>query len=514
MKAKKVLAMLMASAMIMGTSVTAFAAAGDITVNTESSTDTFEYTQIIKADNKTETGWAFVSNAIAECYTDAFSASSDQAAIWMLVKAQNPNVTIQGMPKNTVAASASQIATALESVKNLSLTLTESSSKTFNVSTTGAGVYYIMGEDTTTGNVHYTYSPMAAYVGFTYTSAGVVSGLGETEVTAKKVPNKPEKSVQDENKVTAISDTVTFEVNSRVPYVPANDQNRYYYIIDELTGGSYALNANDKLDVTYKVGDQDAVIVEVDPTTTDDGETFTLNLTALLGNGNDVAYNEFANQTIKITYPVTVTSTQVGNNVYGTNSESTNNPKYGSDSEDVYTATIQLRKYASDNNNDDLSDNVKLNDAQFVVYKKVEVEGVETVFYLKKTTDQESGDVTHEWVENKENATKFTTGGVDSDGNAQGYLKVEGLDVGTYWFEEVVAPTGYTVNETDVEVTVTKNDEATSIVVVPEVNMIDTTVSSLPSTGGIGTTIFTIGGCAIMITAAGLYFATRKKVEK
>ena len=36
----------------------------------------------------------------------------------------------------------------------------------------------------------------------------------------------------------------------------------------------------------------------------------------------------------------------------------------------------------------------------------------------------------------------------------------------------------------------------------------------LPSTGGIGTTIFTIGGCAIMIIAAGLFFATRRKTEK
>lgn len=42
----------------------------------------------------------------------------------------------------------------------------------------------------------------------------------------------------------------------------------------------------------------------------------------------------------------------------------------------------------------------------------------------------------------------------------------------------------------------------------------NTKLAALPSTGGIGTTIFTIGGCAIMIAAAGLFFATRRKTDK
>ena len=42
----------------------------------------------------------------------------------------------------------------------------------------------------------------------------------------------------------------------------------------------------------------------------------------------------------------------------------------------------------------------------------------------------------------------------------------------------------------------------------------NTKLASLPSTGGIGTTIFTIGGCAIMIAAAALYFVNRRKSEE
>ena len=41
----------------------------------------------------------------------------------------------------------------------------------------------------------------------------------------------------------------------------------------------------------------------------------------------------------------------------------------------------------------------------------------------------------------------------------------------------------------------------------------NTKLSTLPGTGGIGTTIFTIGGCVIMIAAAGLYFASRRRQE-
>ena len=45
-------------------------------------------------------------------------------------------------------------------------------------------------------------------------------------------------------------------------------------------------------------------------------------------------------------------------------------------------------------------------------------------------------------------------------------------------------------------------------------NFVNTKLSALPSTGGIGTTIFTIAGCAIMIAAAGFFFASRKKANR
>ena len=46
------------------------------------------------------------------------------------------------------------------------------------------------------------------------------------------------------------------------------------------------------------------------------------------------------------------------------------------------------------------------------------------------------------------------------------------------------------------------------------IKMYDSKLSALPSTGGMGTTLFTIAGCAIMVAAAGFFFASRKRVNK
>ena len=80
-------------------------------------------------------------------------------------------------------------------------------------------------------------------------------------------------------------------------------------------------------------------------------------------------------------------------------------------------------------------------------------------------------------------------------------------------FTETKAPEGYSIAQNvlnDVEITADKEN-------VDRVDGLDypnTKLSSLPSTGGIGTTIFTIGGCAIMIIAAALFFASRRKAAK
>lgn len=88
-----------------------------------------------------------------------------------------------------------------------------------------------------------------------------------------------------------------------------------------------------------------------------------------------------------------------------------------------------------------------------------------------------------------------------------GTVVAKGLDNGEYAIVEEKAPSGYSVVSVD-NVTISNGDNP-----VATANVSDTKLHSLPHTGGIGTTIFTIAGCVIMIAAAGLFFASRKKSD-
>ncbi|WP_462416147.1 isopeptide-forming domain-containing fimbrial protein [Eubacterium ramulus] len=89
-----------------------------------------------------------------------------------------------------------------------------------------------------------------------------------------------------------------------------------------------------------------------------------------------------------------------------------------------------------------------------------------------------------------------------------GVVVAKGLDDGEYNIVEEKAPAGYSVVEVP-DVTIKNGDNP-----VATANVADSKLHSLPHTGGMGTTLFTIAGCAIMVAAAGFFFASRKRVNK
>lgn len=143
----------------------------------------------------------------------------------------------------------------------------------------------------------------------------------------------------------------------------------------------------------------------------------------------------------------------------------------------------------------------QLKGAEFQVYKDIVEEG--NALYFVKTGD---GEYKLALNSEEDGATQTVVTG------EAGTVKLTGLDEGLYLLKETKAPEGYALVNDPVKVEIKAGNEDKEVSV--ETEFMNTKLSSLPETGGIGTTIFTIGGCVIMIAAAGLFFASRRKSAK
>lgn len=466
---KKIGALLVAAVMVLAMASTAFAATKNeatITVNNAAGA-TLEYAQVIKTDRTTKTGWNFVNDNVAQAYIDALRAADAQNAIDILTTTQN----------DAAALKAAQVAAAQY--------------VTFKGVTNGwtvddAGVYLVKAVQS-----GFTYNTMSAYVSFTKVENYDYPSLKDTTINAKKIPTTVTKEITngdtDKNNVVKTGDVLTYQVKAFVPFIDAaKDTDRTFFVYDQLTGAKYV----NKDEATITVDDQEYTTTKIQYD--NKNGKFHLDLSSLVDSSNSKAGQE-----VVITYKVEVTSE---------NDEITNTAKAGhTDGEQFGGATtrtfegnITLTKYASDSNNEDLSDNEKLANAGFEVKKD------NTVLKFTKLRDG-----VYKYDSNGGVAEVFTTTG--------GTVKIQGLDVGTYTFTEKTAPEGYSVNQNSVTATleIKETDKDLNGVVnkapTSETSMIDTKLSSLPSTGGMGTYLFTIIGVVVMAGAAGAFFISRRK---
>ena len=159
---------------------------------------------------------------------------------------------------------------------------------------------------------------------------------------------------------------------------------------------------------------------------------------------------------------------------------------------------------------DDSKEMVRLANAGFVIYREV---GEKTNYALvnKDNTKKENNEyVVTGWTNDLEIA-KADTNLIMTD--SEGEAVVRGLDDSyTYKFKEIKAPEGYSVNTRDSVATWTDaGNNATAKDRKGTASMSDTKLNSLPSTGGMGTYIFTIIGVVVMAGAAGAFFISRRK---
>ena len=156
----------------------------------------------------------------------------------------------------------------------------------------------------------------------------------------------------------------------------------------------------------------------------------------------------------------------------------------------VYDATILVNKYTDSATATDGT--IPLAGAGFVLKNSA-----------GKYYKLDNGTVT--WVDSINDATEYLT---DSTGALANGAKFTGLASGTYTLEEKTVPAGYNKAE-DTPVTIAANDyNASNLVQTADVENESGTV--LPSTGGIGTTIFYIIGASLVIVAAVVLIAKRR----
>lgn len=460
-KMKRLIALLMTMAMVMGMGVTAFAAKGGATIN---------------VTGLSTNGKQIVT--IYEIYRLDANDNSWEKASWV--------------PKEVTPDNLDQ-ADMLAAMKAAALKTTGVSENSTNGSVTfsnvQSGAYLVLAVDET-GKV--TYNTMVAKT-YKYDDNNHLIAPDTANVVAKAETYTTGKTQDDTDGIVEVGDLVKYSITTTVPYQDGSVNE--FKVRDTLAGAVYYLSGeavkgvNAVNEITVNGVASDLKIDEGD----NGKSAFTVDLTSLVTENN-----ANAGATVVITYTAKVNAVDEVTN--------TANSSHDGDGTTVraYTGQAEITKYAEDNANDNLTDNAKLAGAQFALYRLAS-DGTTREYAVIDG----SGYITGDWITVNSQDGKYTlpenvsTVTTDNDGIAT----VKGLNVGTYYFDEVVAPDGYSINEDDRVVEVIKAGGT----IFGSTYMIDSTLSSLPSTGGIGTTIFTIAGCAIMIAAAGLFFATRKK---
>ena len=499
-KMRKIFAVLLTLAMVLAMSIPTFAAtATTITVNGLDPNATVTYKQIIAPDLSTATGWKFIDAKDAKAFTGTeadVTADEQQNIIWKLIKMESGSATVTNMPAGTTAYSTSEFQTAVGRISTFTSMGTVINGKVTLNDVSSAGIYVINADSKKDGvTTAYKYAPMAAYVSFgAYdTNSGVPSSLVPAVVKAKSTTVDITKTDSEKDKVVEVGKVVTYNATTKMPFVSAKNNITSFKLVDTIEGAKYVTEKDEpnkgKVKVDIAVGTTTETAY-VDIVKDKDGkDTITADLTKYLGKEkpteNEYALNAFANATVIISYKAEVTSTFVNNSIVPNDGTNTFTPAI----DRLYTGTVTLTKTDEKN--------AKLENAEFVLVRKDKAEYT-----------------VNSWVGEEDKATA-TTMVTDADGK----IVVKGLDDSvnemTYEFKETKAPEGYSINETNANVkwdTEGTGTEAANRA--GSAAMKDSKLSALPSTGGIGTTIFTIAGCLIMVAAAGLFFASRKRTNK
>ena len=320
------------------------------------------------------------------------------------------------------------------------------------------------------------------YITSTAGSKVVIQTLGPVTINEKNEYVTDNKTIPDADKNSQIGQEITYTLTVNVP-VTANDQ---IVLTDTMSKG-----------LTFKeVKSQSPIEGAVSPVTAaaNDATKFTITYTADQIKG--LVANKTATQTITVEVTVTVNNQAV----VDTGIPNTLDLKYGNNYE-ATPKTVVTKTTKFDFDKVDGSDSqVKLTGAEFKLTKDA-------------SADKDSANGWIDLVEVEAGktyriATSADTETVDKIVTNGNTVTVNGLDLDdTYYLVETKAPTGYNILNDHIEVKA--SGETTKVFA--HQNVANNKGAVLPSTGGIGTTIFYAIG-SVLVVGAGVLLISKKRM--
>ena len=561
-RAKKLAGLLLALVMVMSMTITAFAEGetGSITINSSDNVSvaekTFNAYKIL--DVKTYAGDTVVYTVpekMETFYMNRYGLTGSEGDFDAQVVAKINDET----DRFSFAAAALAAAKAAGIVPGKETAAAGVSSVTISNLPLG---YYVV-EDTGTSK------PVSALILDTTNPAVTVEIKADKPSIDKKIDGSNDTDEATEGDVeynnAAVGDKVPYKVTSSVPDMTG--YTKYYFVVNDTLSKGLTFNEDVKIIIgnTTLAKDTDYTVTSVK------NEDETTSVEIIFKNFIQYAAKEYKNAAITITYSATVNEAAVigvegnPNEVFLTYSNDPNvkdegtpgNPdKPKEDSPIGVTPKEETRTYVTglevikvDALGNRLTgaefklEGTKLNTVlvRTDVFAKDEKgtywklkngsyteidpsnDGIDNTKY-ESTTVKYSKTVTTNKIIKAENVTYTGTVGAD------GVLRFEGLSAGTYTITEIKAPAGYNLLKDPIHVTIgfmapasdaasqdcTWTYTGTDVVNGTNTNQVTVTNqagSELPSTGGIGTTIFYVIG-SVLVLAAVVLLVTRKRMNR
>ena len=327
-------------------------------------------------------------------------------------------------------------------------------------------------------------------------------------VDASKKVKVPEVKKEISQTTATVGDKVMFDIYTDVPTYPANVYNSVVYKIEDIMDEALTFNKDMKV---YGVNGENEQ--ELTLGTKEDGKDYSAVYPEAEGNKHKIFELNFNYGRIKDYQKIHVQYTATVNEKIKLNSdENDNEVKFTydvttkTDKKKLHSFGIDLTKYEKG------SGEILLQGAEFELSKFDEMNGYKKLSFKKVT--QNGSDY---YVPDEKGTDKLIT---DKDGK----ILINGLDVGKYKLKETKAPTGYNLMTNEPEITLAQastkmwlsntnnKDQSNSAYWYQPVE--DSKISILPSTGGMGTTIFMVAGIGVMACAVAALMLVLKRQKK